>query len=127
LPYCRICGNKLEENAHFCHKCGTPVATFTPAPQAMPMKKNSFLIPVIIMIAVLVVAVIVGVIVFWQFYNNFNQANGSSQSNGNEFSFNLHGDAAQINVITQNFLGKTNPISASAKESQHTNPQLLPT
>jgi predicted permease len=127
LPYCRICGTKIEENAHFCHRCGTPVATFTAASQAKPMKKSSMLIPVIILIAVLVVAVIVGALVFWAFYSSFNRANGSNQSNGSELSFNFLGYIAKINGITQNFLGKTSLINTSAKELQHTNPQSCST
>jgi uncharacterized membrane protein YvbJ len=126
LPYCRICGTKLEENARFCHKCETPVATFTPAPPpARPMEKSPFLVPVIILIAVVVVAVIVGVFIFWTFYSNFNQANESNQTNGNELSFNFQGDTAKVNVITQNLIGKTILITASSKGLQNTIPQPL--
>ena len=108
MPYCRICGTKLEENARFCHKCGTPAVTFTPAPpSARPMEKNPFLVPVIILIAVVIVAVIVGVFVFWLFSVNFNQASGSNQTNGNELSFNFHGDMAKVNIVAQNLIGKT--------------------
>ena len=101
--------------------------TVTPAPpSARPMEKNPFLVPVIILIAVVVVAVIVGVFIFWTFSPvNFNQANGANQTNGNELSFNLHGDMAKANVIAQNLMGKTILINTSAKGLQHTNIQSL--
>jgi hypothetical protein len=111
LPYCRICGTKLEENAHFCHKCGTPVATLTPAPpiakSTKPAQKSPFLVPLIILLALVVVAVILGAFVLWTISVNFNQSNGSNQSNGNELSFNLHGDMAKANVTAQNLICKT--------------------
>jgi uncharacterized membrane protein YvbJ len=117
LPYCRICGTKLEENARFCHKCGTPVATFTPAPpSARPMEKNPFLVPVIILIAVVTIAVIVGVFIFWTFYSvNINQANGANQTNVNELSFNFQGGMAKANFIAQNLMGKSILINTFAK------------
>jgi len=127
LPYCRICGAQLEENAYFCHKCGTPVVTFTPAPPpARSTGKNPFLVPVIILIAVVVVAVIVGVFIFWTFYNSFNQSNGASQTNGQQLSFNFHDDIARANGITQNLIGKTVLINTSANGLQPTNFQSLP-
>ncbi|MGD0203081.1 MAG: zinc-ribbon domain-containing protein [Candidatus Bathyarchaeia archaeon] len=128
MPYCRICGTKLEENARFCHKCGTPVATFTPAPPpARPTEKNPFLVPVIILIAVVTIAIIVGVVIFWTFYSvNFNQANGANQTNVHELSFNFQGDMAKVNVIAQNLIGKTVLITTSATGLQYTNHQMVP-
>ena len=126
MPYCRICGAKLEENARFCHKCGTPAVTVTAAlSPAKPMEKNPFLVPVIILIAVVTIAVIVGVFVFWTVYSNFNQANGSNQTNGNELSFNFHGDMAKVNIIAQNLIGKTVLITTSATRLQHTNHRMV--
>jgi multidrug resistance efflux pump len=115
LPYCRICGTKLEENAHFCHKCGTPVADITVAPPPVrSMEKNPFLVPVIVLIAVVIVAVVVGAFIFWTFYSiNFNQTNGGNQTNGNEVSFNFHGLIANVNVIAQDLMGKTVLITVS--------------
>ncbi len=124
LPYCRICGTKIEENAHFCHRCGTPVAAFMPAPQAKPMEKNSFLVPVIILIIVVVVAVIVGVVAFWTFYSSFNHANGANQGNFSQLSFIFHDEAAKINATTQNLMGKT-IFNNFAKGLQNSNPQSL--
>ncbi|HKM60748.1 MAG TPA: zinc ribbon domain-containing protein [Candidatus Bathyarchaeia archaeon] len=128
MPYCRICGTKLEENALFCHKCGTPAAFLSSAPSpARPMEKSPFLVPVIILIAVVVVAVIVGVFIFWTFYSvNFNQSNGSNQTNVNELSFNFQGDIAKANVIAQNLIGKTVLITTSATGLHRTNHQPVP-
>jgi flagellar basal body-associated protein FliL len=86
------------------------------------MKKNPFLVPVIILIAVVTIAVIVGVFVFWTFYSvNFNQANGANQTNVQELSFNFHGDMAKVNVLAQNLIGKTVLITTFATGLQHTN------
>jgi DNA-binding transcriptional regulator of glucitol operon len=89
------------------------------------MEKNPFLVPVIILIAVVTIAVIVGVFVFWTVYSNFNQANGSNQTNGNELSFNFHGDMAKVNIIAQNLIGKTVLITTSATRLQHTNHRMV--
>jgi uncharacterized membrane protein YvbJ len=128
LPYCRICGAKLEENAHFCHKCGTPAAVLTPAVSPVKAKeKNPYLVPTIVLIAVVLVAVIVGVIVFWTIYSvNFNQSNGSSQTNGkdNELSLNSHVDTAKVNFVAKNLLGKTVLVDNSHKGNT-ANPHLI--
>ena len=125
LPYCRICGTKLEENAHFCHKCGTLVAAFTPAPQTRSVEKSPFLVPVIILIAVVVVAAIVGVFVFWTFYSSFIHANGANQTNGNKVSFDFQSEMAKANFIAQNLMSKSILITTSARGLQHTIPQSL--
>ena len=120
MLYCRRCGTKLEENARFCHKCGTPVATAPPAPQArpMPIGKNPFLIPVIILIAIVVTAVIVSAIVFAPIYPlNFNQTNQDNQPNINKLNLNFQSDNAQVNVIAQNLTGKNILIAVSATGS----------
>ena len=127
LPYCRICGTQLEENAHFCHRCGTPVANFTPSPPpARPNGKNSFLVPIIILIAVVVVAVIVSGFIVWTFYNSFNQSKGASQTNGQQLSFDFHGNIARANAMAQNLICKTVLINTYAIGLQPTNFQSLP-
>ena len=130
MTYCRICGAQLEENARFCHKCGTPVVIFTPAPPpARPVQKNRVSPEVIALIAVVAVAVIVSIFVFSLFYSvNFNQTNDSNQTNVNKLSFNFQGGMAKanVNVLAQNLMGKINLIDNCAKGLQHTNPQSLP-
>ena len=39
MRFCRICGTQLEENTHFCPKCGTQVVTFNPAPPSATSTK----------------------------------------------------------------------------------------
>lgn len=65
LPYCRKCGTKLEENAQFCYKCGTPIAPLyapspPPPPQPhIPLRKD----PVVVAAAILAALLLVGVFV----------------------------------------------------------------
>jgi len=126
LPYCRVCGAKLEENAHFCHKCGTPVFTFAPAPPlAKPKEKNPLLVPVIVLLVVVVVAVIVGAFVLWTIYANSNQANGS-RTNGNELSLSFQSEMAKANVMAQNLIGKTVLNGSSAAGLQYTDLHQAP-
>ena len=128
MPYCRICGTKLEENAHFCHKCGTPAAVLSPtaAPPVKAAEKNPFLVPTIVLIAVVVIAVIVGVVAFWALTSgSFNQANGSNQSNGNQLSFNFHGNIAKASFAAQPLMGKTQLTKNPPKRLQQTNIQLF--
>lgn len=44
MPYCRKCGAKLEDDARFCHVCGSPVAAVTPVP-ATHMRGRPFSVP----------------------------------------------------------------------------------
>lgn len=121
MPYCRKCGTKLEEDARFCFKCGTPVVvTIPPAPQArqMPMGKNPFLIPAIFLIGIVLTAVIVSAIVFAPVNPvNFNQTNEVNQPNVNRLNLNFQADVAEINIIAQNLTDKTILTTVSATGS----------
>lgn len=62
MPYCRRCGTKLEDNAYFCHKCGTPAQSYpfaTPSKQVAPVRKDPIIIAGIILITVLVAATLI--------------------------------------------------------------------
>jgi flagellar basal body-associated protein FliL len=119
----------LEENAHFCHKCGTPVVILSSAPSsAKPtkqMEKSPYLIPLLILLAIVITAVIVGAFLLWTISVNSNQANGSNQTNGNELSFNFHDTMAKVNVIAQNLIGETIHLTTYAAGLQQTNHQLV--
>jgi hypothetical protein len=118
LPYCRRCGTKLEEDARFCYKCGTPVATFTPAPPARPIRKDPLMVTAIILIAIVVTAVIVSAIIFAPLQSvNFNQTNQVNQPNINTLNLNFQADTAEIYVIAQNLTGRTILIGTSATGS----------
>ncbi len=126
MPYCRRCETKLDEDAHFCHKCGTPVATFappaapaTPPTQARPMRKEPLVIAAIALIAILIAAVIVTAVVFAPLYPvNFNQINQDSHPNINTMNLNLQASAAQVDIVTQNGTDKNILIITSAAGSR---------
>ncbi len=85
MPYCGRCGNKLEENAHFCGKCGMPAATFTsPAAQTTmkPLRNDSMFVVSMVVIALVISLIIIVAIVFLVFHVNFGQ-NSTSQQNVN--------------------------------------------
>ena len=44
--FCSNCGTRLEEIEAFCHNCGQPVATRTPAPPVAPVPPQSYRPPV---------------------------------------------------------------------------------
>ena len=119
MPYCRRCGTKLDEDAHFCHKCGTPVVTFVPpaapAKPAKPLRKEPLVILAIALIAILVAAVIVTAIVFAPLYPvNFNQTNQDNHPNINTLNLNLQASAAQVDILTQNITDRNIFIITSA-------------
>ncbi len=85
MPYCGKCGNKLEENAHFCGKCGTPAVTFTTNAMqtAMkPLRNDPMFVVSMVVIALVISLIIIGAIVFLVFHVNFGQ-NSTSQQNVN--------------------------------------------
>jgi hypothetical protein len=103
LPYCRRCGTKLEENARFCHKCGTPVATYAPSTPMKPVKNDSVMIAAIALVAILVVGVVVVALLALPFSSvNFEQSYQDNTANVNKLNLNFQSDVAQINVITLN-------------------------
>lgn len=67
MPYCRNCGEKIEDDARFCQKCGTPVGSYpsapptpvTPAKPAVPLRKDPLVIGAIVLIAIVLTAAIV--------------------------------------------------------------------
>ena len=124
MPYCRRCGTQLEENARFCHKCGTEVVIFSPAPPAKSAPKSPVPTAVIVLIAVVAVAVIVSILVFSAFNpvnsHQANPANPANQTNVNKLSFNFQKGKAQSNRLAQNLTDKTGFIAVSATTVQCT-------
>ncbi len=124
MPYCRRCGTKLDEDAHFCHKCGTPVAVFIPVPAApikpvRPIRKEPFVIAAIVLIVLLISAVIVSAILFAPASTlNFDQTNQDSHPNVDTLNLNLQADSAQVNIITQKINDQNILISTSATGSR---------
>lgn len=118
MLYCRICGAKLEDDARFCYKCGTPVATFPPPPPTRSIGKDPLVVTAIILIAIVVVAVIVSAIILAPLHPvNFSQTNQVNQPNINALNLNFQADVAEVNIIAQNLTGRTILINTSAKGS----------
>ena len=105
MPYCRRCGTKLDEDAHFCHKCGTPVITYTPPAPSTPMKpiKNDpLVILAIVLVSILLVGVVVAALIAAPFSTvNFNQSYQDNTLNINKLNLNVQTDGAKVKVFTQ--------------------------
>jgi hypothetical protein len=113
MPYCRKCGAKLEEEARFCHVCGTPVATVTVP--AMPRRRSPFLLPVIILIVVLLTAIVFGVLVFLPFYAvHFDQTNQVAKAGVDNLILGFQADVAQVNVFFKNLSDKMVILNVTA-------------
>ena len=106
MPYCRRCGTKLDEDAHFCQKCGTPVATYASPPPSTPMKpirNDPVIIAAIALSVLLVVAVVVVALLSAPFSTvNFGQTYQDNTMNVNKLNLNVQTDGAKVNVFTQN-------------------------
>jgi hypothetical protein len=113
MSYCRKCGAKLEEEARFCHVCGTPVAAVTVP--AMPRRRGPFLFPVIILIAILVMATVVGALVFVPFYAvHFDQTNQVAKTGADNLMLDFQADVAQVNVFFENLPDKMVVLNVTA-------------
>ncbi len=58
MPFCRKCGNQLNEQASFCPKCGTPVNQYAPPPYSARRRTNQY-VPIAIIGGVLFIALII--------------------------------------------------------------------
>ncbi len=108
MPYCRRCGTQLEENARFCHKCGTPVVTYIPpvAPAApvappRPWRKDPYIGAAIGLLVILVsAAIIVGLLVAplstWSKGSSF----GDNNPNVDTVNLNFVTDIGRVNIAT---------------------------
>jgi hypothetical protein len=124
LPYCRKCGAKLQEDAKFCHNCGTPGVTYTYAPshpQTMrPIRHEPVLIAGIIIVAILISAVVIAALVFASVQSySFGQTNEVvNQPNVNTINLNFKADNAKINIVTQNYTNDAVAIYTSGAGSK---------
>jgi hypothetical protein len=113
MPYCRKCGAKLEEEARFCHVCGTSVAVVTVP--AMPRRRRPFLLPVIIFMVILVMAAVVGALVFVPFYAvHFDQTNQVAKTGADNLMLDFQADVAQVNVFFKNLSDKMVILNVTA-------------
>jgi hypothetical protein len=127
LPYCRRCGTKLEEEAHFCHKCGTPVTTVStyspPAPSApmkpRPLRKDPIIIGAIVLVALLVSGVIIAAILAAPISTiTIDQTIQDKTVNVEKLNFNFEAGAAKVNVFTQNIDGNNFLVSIQGSASK---------
>jgi hypothetical protein len=113
MPYCSKCGAKLEEEARFCHVCGTPVAPVTVP--AMPRRRRPFLLPVIILIVILLTAIVFGALVFLPFYHvYFDQTNQVAKAGVDNLLLDFQADVAQVNVFFRNLPDKMVVLNVTA-------------
>lgn len=111
MPYCRRCGAQIEENARFCHKCGTQVVNyFTPtAPiKSKPIHKDPFLLAVIGLVVILVTSLIVTVVLVvpvspWNISESFEDKNPNVKT----LNLNFDTNVGQVNVATMK-IGENN-------------------
>lgn len=107
MPYCQRCGNPLDENARFCPKCGTPVATTVPPATAVPVKppkplhKDPLVIGGIALIAILLSAVIVAALLIAPISTwNYGTPYTDSTPGVRNLNLNFHSDIGRVNVMT---------------------------
>jgi len=126
VPYCRRCGTKLDEDAHFCLRCGTPVAVYVPIPAlvvparpARPIRKEPLVIAAVALIAILLATVVVVAIIAAPVDSvNFNQTDQDSHQSINTLNLNVQADNAQVDIITQNIPGQNILIITAASGSR---------
>ncbi len=108
MPYCRKCGTRLDADARFCQKCGTPVLTYAPPPPPpRPYRRSPVTVVVIAVIAILIVVVVVAVVAFAPLSPfNFSSTNQDSHSGINTLNLNFQASNAQVNVLTENVTDK---------------------
>jgi hypothetical protein len=105
MTYCRKCGAKLDEDAKFCHVCGTPVAPVASGvmPSAPKRTRHIYLIPVIILIAVLLTTLVIAALLLLPFYPvHFNETKQVPKADMNIVLVDLQVDVANVNVSFKN-------------------------
>jgi hypothetical protein len=111
MPYCRRCGTQLADDAHFCHKCGTPVIATPYVYQASsapskPLRKDPIIIGAIVLITILVVGVVVAALFTASYATvDINQSFKDTTAGIDKLNLTLDSQALQINVFTQNVSG----------------------
>lgn len=121
MPYCHKCGTKLEEDARFCYRCGTPVMTTSPAAPApvKPLRKDPVMVGAIVLIAILLTAVIVIAVAAVPFSRfDFNQTHHDNHPNMSTLNLDFYADGGEVNIVTQNINDYNILIHVSANGSR---------
>jgi hypothetical protein len=118
MPYCRKCGAKLDEDARFCHVCGTQVFAVTPAtrPAAPKRRRPVYTLPVVILIAGLLTAIVFSALIFLPFTPvNLNQTRQiDSEAGVDHLILSFQADAAQVNIFFEKLPGKMLLLNVTA-------------
>jgi hypothetical protein len=118
MPYCRKCGAKLDDTARFCHVCGTPVAPVdaTTRPAAPRKRSPMYLLPVIVLIAVLITAAIIAGILFLPVnaVNTNETRQLYSEAGVDHLVLYFQADVAQVNVYFENLHDKMMLLNVTA-------------
>jgi hypothetical protein len=123
MPYCNKCGAKLDDDARFCRVCGTPVVRpapyNAPAPAPVSTRRNSYLLPVAVLVAILLAAFIVGFLVLVPFTPvNFNQGAAVPAIRGvDNLNIDFRVDVGQVNVFIRNLPGEMAAVNVTANGS----------
>jgi hypothetical protein len=120
VPYCHKCGAELKEDEKFCHVCGTPVGI----PSAVGYEtakyprrpRTPFLIPVIILVAILLTAMIVSVLIFMPISSaSFRESKDVPYQTGiDTLNLNFTADVARVNVTFEHLADKLLFLNVSA-------------
>jgi len=115
MPYCHKCGAKLDEDAKFCHVCGTPVGV-TPATRFERRPRTRVFIPSMFLIALLVMAmVVVGFLFLPVRAVKFTQSEEVAFHPGIEMlNLNFSADIAQVNVVFEDLADRLVTLNVSA-------------
>ena len=115
MPYCRRCGTQLEENARFCHKCGTPVVTYIPpaAPvqpaQSKPLRKEPLIVIGIGLVVILVTAAVIVAFLAAPFGTWSTSQPYQDNSTGiKTLNLNFESDIGRVNLTPQKIGENTN-------------------
>jgi hypothetical protein len=121
MPYCWKCGAKLEENAEYCHVCGTSVRTPS-VPAGVPSRPRSRTgwTPVhtlaVVLGSILIVAMIASVFFLLPVqpvnFTRFEQV--PSQLGVNAINLNLTADVAAFNITFRDLNGSAMTLNVSA-------------
>ncbi len=110
----------MDENARFCHVCGTPVVSVTAEAKATAptRRRQYYILPVAILIAVLLTVVIISALFFLPVYPvHFNQTNQVPKAEMNELLVDFQADIANVNVFFKNLPGNMVVLNVTADGS----------
>jgi len=136
MPYCRRCGTKLEEDARFCHKCGTPVAaTYAPTPpisqpapaaygspapaRMKPWHKDALVLASIGLVTILVVAAVAAALLTATIGSwDLNQSLEDKTPGVKTINLNFQTNIGRVDIFTQKIPGNNIGIYVQANGSR---------